>query len=154
MVKVKEIYKILENDANLANNINSSNSPVPQESGNKSKRKSVTIMVGNVQPNTIAINKIYHLICIVLQKIIVNLLKCNDFYYNEIFVKAKFGLLLGDLLRTQYKYLSNIFDKKKNDINTYNNYVQENKLRAQFIEGILNTSKEELKLQFIDVNNC
>ena len=96
-------------------------------------------------------NKMYHLICIIIQKIIVNLLKLNDEFYNNLFIKAKFGFLLGELLLSQYQFLSNVFDKKKNDINIFNNYILENKLRAQFIEGILENSKDEIKLQFLDV---
>ena len=150
MIKVKDVYKLLEQD-NIISSTNP-NVPQPQNTDNiKGKKKAITIITNNPQQNIQQMNKMYHLICIIIQKIIVNLLKLNDEFYNNLFIKAKFGFLLGELLLSQYQFLSNVFDKKKNDINIFNNYILENKLRAQFIEGILENSKDEIKLQFLDV---
>ncbi len=44
----------------------------------------------------------------------------NDEGYNQLLVKARFGNLLAELIKTQFCTLGQIFDKKKNDINILN----------------------------------
>jgi hypothetical protein len=96
-----------------------------------------------------SLNKIYHLIGIKLQNIISK--GFNMSKYIAVFEKAKFGILIGEIMKIQYNLLSEIFDKKKNDTNLLNNYIHENRLRLEFFDGILNSESHEIKLQFLSV---
>ena len=69
---------------------------------------------------TSVLQKIYHLIALKLQYIILFLFSLNDDNYNKLLVKCKFGILIGELMKIQYKLLGEIFDKKKNDIQLLN----------------------------------
>lgn len=98
------------------------------------------------------LNKVYHLLSIKLLNIISKIFLMNSKKYDSILIRAKIGTQLGVLFKIQYSILSQIFDKKVNDINLLNNYIQENTLRLTLFEHILKTKSDEIRVQFLDTN--
>lgn len=102
MTKIREFYELVEIEENLV--IDTTNKH----------------LIDKPLSTTTVLQKIYHLIALKLQYIILHLFSLNNDNYNEILVKCKFGILVGELLKIQYKLLGEIFDKKKNDIQLLN----------------------------------
>jgi len=97
-------------------------------------------------------NKIYHLLSLKLLNIISQIFILNNEKYDKILERAKIGVQIGTLFRTQYSILNQIFDKKVNDVNLLNNFIQENNLRLTLFEQILKTKSNEIRMQFLDTN--
>ena len=117
MTKIKDVYLWIEID-----------DPVIEE---PKKLKSKTVKKGDkdkekdkppvINPNSIStLQNIYQFIALKLQSIILNLFAMNDEHYNDLLCKAKFGILVGELLRIQFDLVGQIMAKKKNDINLLN----------------------------------
>ena len=102
MTKIREFYELIEIEENMIIK-------------NKDKH-----LLENSLSTTTVLQKIYHLIALKLQNIILFLFNLNEDHYNELLIKCKFGVLIGELLKIQYKLLGEIFDKKKNDIQLLN----------------------------------
>jgi hypothetical protein len=102
MTKIREFYELVEIEDNIIIDV---------------KNKDYT---EKPLSTTSVLQKIYHLIALKLQYIILFLFSLNDENYNKLLVKCKFGILIGELMKIQYKLLGDIFDKKKNDIQLLN----------------------------------
>jgi len=102
MTKIREFYELVEIEDNIIIDV---------------KNKDYT---EKPLSTTSVLQKIYHLIALKLQYIILFLFSLNDENYNKLLVKCKFGILIGELMKIQYKLLGEIFDKKKNDIQLLN----------------------------------
>ena len=115
MTKIKDVYLWIEID-----------DPPPIEEPKKAKKdvkKGEKEKPTPVNPNSIStLQNIYLFIALKLQSIILNLFTMDDPYYNDILCKAKFGILIGELMRIQYDLVGEIMVKKKNDINLLNVY--------------------------------
>jgi hypothetical protein len=136
MTKIREVYNMIVIEDNVV-----------MDSKVKAMKKKVD---NDSSLNKLSsLNKIYHLIGIKLQNIISKGFNLGK--YTEVFEKARFGILIGEVMKIQYNLLSEIFDKKKNDTNLLNNYIHENRLRLEFFDGILNSESQEIKLQFLSV---
>ena len=106
MTKIREFYELIDLEENIV--IDKSNKNIKKD---------------NSAAMTTILQKIYHLIAIKLQNIIIFLFNLNDEKYNELLLKSKFGILIGELLIIQYKILGEIFDKNKNDIQLLNVFL-------------------------------
>ena len=102
MTKIREFYELVEIEDNII---------IDDKNKDYTEKPLSTTSV---------LQKIYHLIALKLQYIILFLFSLNDENYNKLLVKCKFGILIGELMKIQYKLLGEIFDKKKNDIQLLN----------------------------------
>jgi hypothetical protein len=136
MTKIREVYNMIVIEDNVV-----------MDSKIKALKKKVE---GDSSMNKLSsLNKIYHLIGIKLQNIISKAFSLGT--YTQLFEKAKFGILVGEIMKIQYNVLAEVFDKKKNDTNLLNNFIHENRLRLEFFDSILSSNSQEIKLQFLSV---
>jgi len=129
MTKVKDVYLWIEIDdppVEIPKKLQKEINLKKGEKEKKEKDKPVPI-----NPNSIStLQNIYQFLALKLQSIILNLFTMNDNHYNDLLCKAKFGILIGELMRIQFDLVGQIMTKKKNDINLLNVIIILNELKS------------------------
>ena len=83
--------------------------------------------------------------------IILIIFRENDDYYNNIFLKVKFGSIVSDLFKTQYETLSLFLNMDYIDTSILDNYMAECRLRIEVFQNIINLDAQfdDIKMQFL-----
>ena len=78
----------------------------------------------------------------------------NDNYYNELFNKIKFGVILSELFKVQYDTISLFLNQENIDTSILDNYMAEVKIRLGLFETMMKLPKQfdDIKLQFLQTN--
>ena len=76
----------------------------------------------------------------------------NDPFYNQLFEKIKFGVILSELFKIQYDTISLFLNQEYIDTSILDDYMAEVKLRLGLFECLMKLSKkyDNIKLQFIE----
>ena len=98
--------------------------------------------------------KIYNYITIKMINIIYIIFSQNDPFYNSIFEKIKFGVLLSELFKIQYDTINLYLNQENIDTSILDNYIAEAKIRLGLFENMMKLPKnfDDIKLQFIQTD--
>jgi hypothetical protein len=98
------------------------------------------------------LQKMYNYNTIKLLNIVYIIFAQNDPFYNSLFQKIKFGVLLSELYKIQYDTISLFLNQQYIDTSVLDNYMAEVKIRLGLFESMMNLSKkyDDIKLQFIE----
>ena len=98
------------------------------------------------------LQKLYNYITIKMLNIIYIIFSQNDPFYNKLFDKIKFGVLLSELFKIQYDTISLFLNQENIDISILDNYMAEVRIRLGLFENLMKLPKkfDELKMQFIE----
>ena len=96
--------------------------------------------------------KLYNYISIKMLNIIYIIFAQNDPFYNKLFEKIKFGVLLSELFTIQYDTISLFLEQENIDTSILDNYMAEVRIRLGLFENLINLPKkyDDLKMQFIE----
>ena len=97
------------------------------------------------------LQKVYNYITIKLWNIVYVIFSLNDDFYNLIFMKVKFGILLSEIYQIQYDTISLFLNQDNIDISILDNYMAEVQIRLGYFEYMINLTKnyDDLKMQFL-----
>ena len=97
------------------------------------------------------LQKIYNFITIKMINLILIIFRSNDDYYNNIFLKIKFGTLVSELFKTEYETLCDFLNMDYIDITILDNYLAESKLRNELFQNLINLDSkfDDIKMQFL-----
>ncbi len=75
----------------------------------------------------------------------------NDPYFNSLFTKIKFGLILSELFKLQFEIISLFLNQENIDISILNNYMIEDKISKGLFDGMMHLPKkyDDIKMQCI-----
>jgi hypothetical protein len=98
--------------------------------------------------------KIYNYVTIKMINIIYIIFSQNDPFYNSIFEKIKFGVLLSELFKIQYDTINLYLNQENIDTSILDNYIAEAKIRLGLFENMMKLPKnfDDIKLQFIQTD--
>ena len=98
------------------------------------------------------LQKMYNYNSIKLLNIVYIIFAQNDPFYNSLFQKIKFGVLMSELYKIQYDTISLFLNQQYIDTSVLDNYMAEVKIRLGLFESMMNLSKkyDDIKLQFIE----
>ena len=100
------------------------------------------------------LQKLYNYMSIKLLNIIYIIFAQNDNYYNELFNKIKFGVILSELFKVQYDTISLFLNQENIDTSILDNYMAEVKIRLGLFETMMKLPKQfdDIKLQFLQTD--
>ena len=98
------------------------------------------------------LQKIYNYITIKMFNIVYIIFSQNDPFYNKLFEKIKFGVLLSELFKIQYETISLFLEQENIDTSVLDNYTAEVRIRLGLFESMMKLSKkyDDIKMQFIE----
>ena len=98
------------------------------------------------------LQKLYNYITIKMLNIIYIIFSQNDPFYNKIFEKIKFGVLISELFKIQYETISLFLNQENIDISVLDNYMAEVRIRLGIFENMMKLPKkfDDIKMQFIE----
>ena len=119
-----------------------------------SKEKEESIIPNIFGNKSYTLQKLYNYISIKLLNIIYIIFSKNDIYYNKLFEKIKFGVLLSELFKIQYDTISLFLNQENIDTSVLDNYMAEVKIRLGLFETMIKLPKQydEIKLQFLQTD--
>ena len=100
------------------------------------------------------LQKLYNYISIKLLNIIYIIFAQNDNYYNRLFEKIKFGVILSELFKIQFDTISLFLNQENIDTSILDNYMAEVKIRLGLFETMIKLPKQydDIKLQFLQTD--
>ena len=98
------------------------------------------------------LQKIYNYITIKMLNIIYIIFSQNDPFYNKLFEKIKFGVLISELFKIQYETISLFLNQENIDTSVLDNYMAEVRIRLGLFENMMKLPKkfDDIKMQFIE----
>ena len=98
------------------------------------------------------LQKLYNYITIKMLNIIYIIFSQNDPFYNKLFEKIKFGVLLSELFKIQYETISLFLDQENIDTSILDNYMAEVRIRLGLFENMMKLPKiyDDIKMQFLE----
>ena len=119
-----------------------------------SKEKEDPFVLNLFGNKSYTLQKLYNYISIKLLNIIYIIFSQNDHFYNKIFEKIKFGVILSELFKVQYDTISLFLDQENIDISILDNYMAEVKIRLGLFETMMKLPKQydDIKLQFLQTD--
>ena len=98
------------------------------------------------------LQKVYNYITIKMFNIIYIIFSQNDPFYNRLFEKIKFGVLLSELFKIQYDTISLFLNQENIDTSILDNYMAEVRIRLGLFENMMKLPKkfDDIKSQFIE----
>ena len=119
-----------------------------------SKEKEESIIPNLFGNKSYTLQKLYNYISIKLLNIIYIIFSQNDIYYNKLFEKVKFGVLLSELFKIQYDTISLFLNQENIDTSILDNYMAEVKIRLGLFETMIKLPKQydDIKLQFLQTD--
>ena len=98
------------------------------------------------------LQKMYNYMTIKMFNIVFIIFEQNDPFYNQLFEKIKFGVILSELFKIQYDTISLFLNQEYIDTSILDDYMAEVKLRLGLFECLMKLSKkyDNIKLQFIE----
>ena len=98
--------------------------------------------------------KVYNYITIKMLNIIYIIFSQNDQFYNRLFEKIKFGVLLSELFKIQFDTISLFLNQENIDTSVLDNYIAEVRIRLGLFENMMKLPKifDNIKLQFIETD--
>jgi hypothetical protein len=98
------------------------------------------------------LQKVYNYLSIKMFNIIYIIFSQNDPFYNTLFEKIKFGVLLSELYKIQYETISLFLNQEHIDTSVLDNYMAEVKIRLGLFENMMKLPKkfDDIKMQFME----
>ena len=146
--KIKENILSMKEITTKLNTMTNATSKLKTNTTIKNKKDVKINQFGN---KSFTLQKIYNFITVKMINIILIIFSENDEYYNNIFLKVKFGSIVSDLFKTQYETLSLFLNMDYIDTSILDNYMAECRLRIEVFQHIINLDAQfdDIKMQFL-----
>ena len=146
--KIKENIVSMKEITTKLNTITNSTNKLKNNNTMKNKKDVKINPFGN---KSFTLQKIYNFITVKMINMILIIFSENDDYYNNIFLKVKFGSIVSELYKTQYETLSLFLNMDYIDTSILDNYMAEYRLRIEVFQHIINLDAQfdDIKMQFL-----
>jgi hypothetical protein len=88
----------------------------------------------------------------ILQNILCQLLRKNDYFLNTLLSECNFGCVFGEQVLLEYELIRHCIDSKVESLVLMDSYVKKNEIRVNTFEYLLRNSEHSLKDQLVQSN--